>query len=71
MTVTVTVLYVITISFRKIKEKRSLFQRRTGNLLEFLFEVRPFLVAVFCRFLFQAELASFNEIHQNVKDLVE
>ena len=32
-------------------------------------EVRPFLVA-FCRFLFQANLACFNEIHQNVNDLV-
>ena len=37
-----------------------------------LFEVRPFLVAfaVFCRFLFQAKQACFNEIHQNVNDIV-
>ena len=37
-----------------------------------LFEVRPFLVAlfIFCRFLFEANLACFNEIHQNVNDLV-
>ena len=34
-----------------------------------LSEVRPFLVAI-CRFLFQANLAFFNEIHQNVNDLV-
>ena len=40
---------------------RSLFKERTGNLLEILFEVCPFLVAVFCRFLFQAKLACFNE----------
>ena len=62
--------------FRKIKKEislacffRGLFQARTGNLLEVLFEVRPFLVAC-CRFLFQAKLACFNEILQNVNDLV-
>ena len=44
---------------------------RTGSLLEWiLFEVCPFLVAVFCRFLFQAKLACFNEIYQTVNDLV-
>ena len=50
---------------------RRLLQARTGVLYEVLFEVRPLLVAVFCRFLFQAKLAFFNEIHQNVNDLVE
>ena len=30
----------------------------------------PFLVAVFCRFLFQAKMECFNEIHQNVNELV-
>ena len=44
------------------------------NLLEqILFEVSlSFLgcIAVFCRFLFQAKLACYNEIHQNVNDLV-
>ena len=44
---------------------------RTGNLLEVLLEVRPFLVAIFCRFLFQAKLAYFNELRQNVNDPVE
>ena len=34
-----------------------------------MFEVRPFLIA-FCRFLFQANVACFNEIHQDVNDLV-
>ena len=27
-------------------------------------------IAVFCRFLYQVNLACFNEIHQNVNDLV-
>ena len=38
-----------------------------------LFEVSLFFsgcIAVFCRFLFQAKLSCFNEIHQNVNDLV-
>ena len=39
-------------------------------MLESLFEVRPFLDAVFCRFWLQAKLVCFNEIHQNMKDLV-
>ena len=50
---------------------RSLFK---GNLLErILFEISlSFLgcIAVFCQFLFQAKLARFGEIHQNVNDLV-
>ena len=52
---------------------RNLFKAPTDNLLRrILFEVCPFLVAycVFCRFLFQTKLASFNEIPQNVNDLV-
>ena len=44
------------------------------NLLEgILFEVSLSIlgcIAVFCRFLFQAKLACFCEIHQNVNDLV-
>ena len=27
-------------------------------------------IAVFCQFLFQAKLSCFNEIHQNVNDVV-
>ena len=61
---------------RKIKEKyhqlvfSEVFLTRKGNLLErILFEVCRFLVAALCQFLFQAKMACFNEIHQNVNDL--
>ena len=37
-----------------------------------MFEVSSFLgcIAVVCGFLYQANLVCFNEIHQNVNDLV-
>ena len=52
----------------------SLFKAPKGNLLKrVLFEVSwSFLgcIAVFCRFLLQAKLSFFNEIQQNVNDLI-
>ena len=63
---TVTRKLVIVMSFRKIKETyhQLVFSEVCFKHVQVMFEVRPFLVAVFCRFLFQAKLACLAELHK-------